>query len=48
MDLVMTLNENTIARASGLPLEGIKWFKNKGIEKQLSIQFLKEGHIKFY
>jgi len=44
-DLIMIVNKETIARESGLCLEGIKWFKNKGINKQGSVQFLKLGYI---
>lgn len=33
-----------ITQETGLPLEGIKWFKNKGIDKQLTMKFLKTWH----
>ena len=43
-NFVMAVNEKTIARATGFPLEGEKWFKNKVIDKQLALQFLKQTH----
>lgn len=43
-DLTMKVNEKTIAQATGLPSEGIKWFKNKRVDKQQSMQFLKARH----
>ena len=33
-DLTMSANENTISRETRLPLEGIKWLKNKSVDKQ--------------
>lgn len=40
----MIVNEKTISLATGLPLEGVKWFKNKSVDKWQSVQFLKAGH----
>lgn len=35
--LTMNVNEKTITRATGLPMEGIKWFKNKSVDKKQSM-----------
>lgn len=40
-DVVMAIKDKIISRATGLPLKGNKWFKNKSIDQHLSLQFLK-------
>jgi len=36
-DLTMNVNEKIISQEIGLPMEGIKWFKNKSVDKQQSL-----------
>lgn len=43
-DLIMAVNKKTISRVTILFLEGEKQFKNKPIDKNLIVQFLKPKH----
>ena len=43
-NFLMTVSEKTIARATGLPCCGERWFKNRPIERVDCARFMKEEY----
>ena len=43
-DFIMAVLEKIVSRATGLPRQGERWFKNKTIERTVCTRFLKEEY----